>query len=111
MKKNNSLWNKDEFKTYLLLLCAHADSEECKEEIELIKSKTNMETFTKIYKEFKNDSQDEGIHKIEEKIHAHYYSHLELSELHKEINEVFVSDNKMMISEERLSKLLDNILY
>ena len=111
MTSNNSSWNKDEFKIYLLLLCAHADSEESKEEIAFIKSKTKMETFDKVYKEFKNDTQDQGLDKIEENIHAHQYSHLELTELKKEMNEVFFSDKKIILKEEVLSKILDNILY
>ena len=111
MTSNNSNWNKEEFKTYLLLLCAHADSEESKEEITFIKSKTNIEIFDPIYKEFKNDSQDQGLDKIEENIHAHQYSHHELTGIKKEMHEVFFSDKKMMLKEEVLSKILDNILY
>ena len=53
-KSNN--WNKQELKIYILLLCANADSVKSKEEIELIKSKTNSETFDKIFKEFSKDT-------------------------------------------------------
>lgn len=111
MKSNNNHWTKTDFKTYLLLLCAEADSNLDTAEIALIKSKTDPNTFKNIFNQFKEDTEDEGLAKIQENIHSHDYSHLELTQLKKEIHEVFFSDSKLSRMEENLNKILDNILY
>lgn len=108
-KTNN--WNKQELKIYILLLCANADSHESKEEIDLIKSKTNSETFEKIFKEFSKDSEDESLAKIDENIQLHYISRTELIDLQNEISEVFFSDNVITMMEKNLARILDNIIY
>lgn len=108
-KSNN--WNKQELKIYILLLCANADSVKSKEEIELIKSKTDSETFDKIFKEFSQDTEDEGLAKIDENIQLHYISRNELIELQNEISEVFFSDNVITMMEKNLARILDNIIY
>ena len=52
MKNDKKYWNKEELKTYILLLCAKADAVESKDEIELIKSMSTAETFQNTYAEF-----------------------------------------------------------
>ena len=104
-------WTKSELKTYILLLCANADSQETKEELELIKSKTNSETFTKMYALFSKDTQDEGLQKIADNMQSQDYSNLELGALRKEIHEVFFSDGQFMMMEQNLERILDNIVY
>jgi hypothetical protein len=111
MNNNGKNWSKKELKIYLLLLCAQADSQQTQEEIALIKGKTDSDTFTRIYKEFKKDDEDTSIQKIESAVHKHEFSHMELADLRKEINELFNSDKKYSAAERYLDKLLDNIIY
>lgn len=111
MSTENQKWNKSELQIYILMLCANADSKITTEEIELIKSKTDAETFQKIYEEFMEDSEEESLEKIQDNLVVHEYSHKELSELRKEMFEVFFSDKKFSVMENTLDKILDNILY
>lgn len=111
MKIEQPNWTKSELQTYILLLCANADSTETTEEIELIKSKTGKETFEKMYKEFSGDTEEESLEKIQDSLAVHEYSHKELMALRKEMFEVFFSDKKFSMMENTLDKILDNILY
>ncbi|EMQ94554.1 hypothetical protein [Xanthomarina gelatinilytica] len=109
MKYNN--WTKAELQTYILLLCANADSEETEEEIHVIKSKTDSNIFEKIYQEFKKDNENERFEKIDENIHHLEYSNQELTQFRKEMHEVFFTDKKLMLMEKNLDRIMDNILY
>ncbi|MFK7781442.1 hypothetical protein [Psychroserpens sp.] len=111
MTSKENHWTKLELQIYILLLCANADSEETELEIEMIKSKVDSETFNKIYKEFKNDSEDEQFEKIGDTIHQHEYNNMELSKFRQEVHEIFFSDEKFMMMEQNLNRILDNILY
>lgn len=104
-------WSKHELKIYILLLCAQADAVQSQEEINLIKAKTDNETFNSLYQEFKMDDEDTSILKIETSVGRHQFSHMELSDLKKEIHELFNSDDKFSAAERYLSKILDNIVY
>jgi hypothetical protein len=105
-------WTKLELQIYILLLCANADSEETKVEIEMIKSKVDTETFDKIYNEFKNDTDEETqFEKIDDNIQKHEYSNMELASFRQEIHEIFFSDGKLKLREENLNRILDNLLY
>jgi len=111
MKPEQKQWSKVELKTYILLLCAKADLDETEEELNLIKSKTSTDIFERIYKEFCEDDEDEGLEKIQNVVGRHKYSYKELSELKKEIQEVFFSDKKLVMKEQYLGLVFDNILY
>ncbi len=111
MKTTKKHWKKTELQIYVLLLCANADSMETDEEINLIKSKTDPDTFNKMYKEFISDTLDESLEKIQQNIYKHYYSHMELIEFRKEVNAVFLSDKKIHQMERNLDRILDNIIY
>lgn len=104
-------WSKEEIKIYILLLCARADSVESQEELELIKSKTSASIYDKMYHEFCGDEEDVCFEKLEDSISQHHFSTMELSELREEIRQVFFADNKFTIMEQRLDKVLDNIIY
>ena len=93
------------------MLCANADSNETDEEIELIKSKTDLQTFDKMYSEFSGDTEEESLEKIQDNLAVHEYSHREITELRREMFEVFFSDKKFSMMENTLDKILDNILY
>lgn len=111
MKTSKNHWSKTELQIYVLLLCANADSIETEEELNLIKSKTNLKTFLKMYKEFSNDSEDESLEKIQQNVHLHYFSEMELMEFRKEVNSIFFTDKKFTMMERNLDRILDNILY
>lgn len=111
MKNDLTQWTKAELKIYILLLCAKIDQEESEDEIALIKSKTELDTFTKIYNEFKCDEEDCCYEKIEDAINHHEYSPNEIHNLKKEIFEVFNADHKFKMKERYLEKVFDNILY
>jgi hypothetical protein len=111
METNNSYWTKLELKTYILLLCANADKYQSEEEINLIKSKIDFDTFEKMYKEFCDDTEEVSLEKIEDNIQLHHYTTMELSELRKEMREVFFIDKKFIMMEQKLDQILDNIIY
>ena len=48
MKSEQQNWTKTELQIYILMLCANADSNVTEEELNLIKSKTDRETFEKM---------------------------------------------------------------
>ena len=56
-------WTKDELKTYVLLLCADADTSKSESELELIRSKTDPAIYTKMHEEYANDNE-ESIHRV-----------------------------------------------
>jgi len=111
MKSETKKWTKEELQIYILLLCANADSDESKEEIKLVKAKVDKKTFKKIYKEFCKDNEDERFEKIDNTIHLHEYSHVELEKFRNEINEIFLVDDHFAVMETNLNRILDNILY
>mgnify|MGYP000865054211 FL=1 len=111
MKSNTKKWTKEELQIYILLLCANADSDESKEEIKIVKSKVDKKIFKKIYKEFGKDTEEERFEKIDNAIHLHEYSHIELENFRNEINEIFLVDNHFAVMETNLNRILDNILY
>ncbi|HZJ35070.1 MAG TPA: hypothetical protein VFD29_00420 [Gillisia sp.] len=111
MKPEQKQWNKAELKIYILLLCAKADLVETEEELILIKSKTSTDIFDRMYEEFCKDDEDVCFEKIQDAVGRHKYSYKELSELKKEIQEVFFSDKKLLMKEQNLGRVLDNILY
>ena len=111
MKSNENHWSKTELQIYILLLCANADSIETEEEMELIKSKTNMQTLKKLYNEYTGDSEDERLEKISKNLLFHDFTHMELMEFREEINEVFHADKKITMMERNLDRILDNIIY
>ena len=111
MEPDGRLWTKAELHIYILLLCASSDNEQSEEEIELIKSKTDPDTFNRINEEFSKDSEEESLEKIAHKMHYYEYSNQEISELKKEIREVFFIDKNLSILEQNLDRILDNIIY
>ncbi len=111
MKTNLTHWSKEELKVYILLLCAKADSIETNEEINLIKSKIDVDTFDRLYKEFCCDDEDNCLDKIQAAIAKHEYSNRELEDIRKEIHEVFLSDKNFNMKERNLDRLLDSMLY
>lgn len=111
MEPKKNIWSKDELQTYILLLCANADGNESEEELNMIKSKTDQETFDRIYKEFSGDTEEEGLDKIDAAIQLHKYSIMEISAFKREMYEIFFSDCNFSLMEKNLDRILDNIIY
>ena len=111
MTSNPDSWTKNELQAYILFLCANADGVEGEGEINVIKSKVDPDTYTKIHKEFLADSKDDRLRKVEDAIHLHHYSEMELAEFRREMYEVFFADCDFKQMEKYLDQILDNILY
>jgi len=111
MESQDQFWTKPELQIYILLLCAHADGVESDEEVKLIKSKTDEQTYAKMHEEFMADTEDERFTKIEENIHKHAFSEMELGSFRREIYGIFFADCNFNRMEKYLDRILDNILY
>ena len=111
MTSNPDSWTKTELQAYILFLCANADGEEGEGELNVIRSKVNADTYAKIHKEFLADSKDERLQKVEDAIHHHHYTEMELAEFRREMYEVFFADCDFKQMEKYLDQILDNILY
>lgn len=111
MKNGKAHWSKNELKIYILLLCANADKVEREEEVDLIRSKVNAKDFDRIYNEFSEDNEDQGLEKIRENVSKHHFSHRELVKLQKEMQDVFFADEKFRPLERNLERILHNIIY
>ena len=111
MESKKNIWSKEELQTYILLLCANADNNESENEIKMIKSKTDAETFERVYQEFSGDNEDERFEKIDAAIHLHQYSIIEISAFKREMYEIFFSDCNFSLMERNLDRILDNIIY
>jgi len=111
MKDKEGKWSKEELQTYVLLLCANVDKEETEEELEMIRSKVSLKTFAELYAQFRSDSEKKQIKRIQKAVQANDYSQMELAAFRKEIQEIFLSDKRYKLSEQRLQSVLDNILY
>ena len=111
MEPKKNIWSKEELQVYILLLCANADGHESKEELKMIKSKTDHETFEKIYQEFSVDTDEERFEKIDITIQLHRYSIMEIAAFRREMYEIFFSDCNFTLMEKNLDRILDNIIY
>ena len=110
MKDATTKWTKEELQTYILLLCANADNDETEEELDMILNKVSKKTFVKMYKEFKNDTEEKRLKRISQAVNNLSYSHMELTAFRREIYEIFFSDCDFKMMEKRLDWTLDNIL-
>lgn len=107
----NEYWSKSELQVYILLLCAQADNVETQDELSFIKSKATAATVAKMQLEIEGDTEDESLQKIQDNLAWHNYSPREIKELKKEMETIFLSDDKYLVKESSLSEILDNILF
>jgi hypothetical protein len=111
MTTKTSQLTKEELKVYILIFCASVDSDATEDEMNLVKSKTTPDIFNKMLKAFSVHSEKESIDKIEESIHLHEFTEMELAEFRQEIYKLFLTDSKFHRKEQSLDRILDNILY
>ena len=106
MKNHSPSWNKAELEIYIMLLCANADAVETKHELDLIKSRTTASTFDKIYQEFLQDSEEEGLDKIDDCIQLHEFDEMELADFRRDIYELFMTDGVMDRQESNIDRIV-----
>lgn len=111
MTASTNSWTKAELQAYILFLCAHADGMEDEREMAVIRSKVDGAVYTRVHDEFLADSEEDRLRKIEEAIHLHHYSEMELADFRREMYEVFFADCDFKGKEKYLDQILDNILY
>lgn len=111
MKKNQLILSKEELEIYILLLCANADSMITEEELNFIKTKVNQASINKIYNEFSQHTEDEGLDIIECSLHEHEYGTLEITEMKNKIRALFFVDSNFSRKEKYLERVLNNIIY
>lgn len=104
-------WTKNELQIYILLLCANVDLVQTEDEIKLIKSKVDENTFNKIYKEFSGDTEEDSFRKIENNVATQEYSHKELVCFQREMHKIFFTDKHFSMMEHHLERILKNMLY
>jgi len=102
---------KKELQIYILLLCANADSKETEEELNAIKSKVDIESFDRIYKDFSSATEEERLEKIDDNVQLHMFENIELAQMRREMYEIFFSDCDFKMMERNLDRIMDNILY
>ena len=111
MKSKKDYWTKKELQIYILLLCANADLEETENELSMIKSRFKEKKFEKVYAEFKKDTEDESLEKIQDNIAVLQFSHKEIDQLKREMHHIFFSDKTFKTMECNMQRILDNIIY
>ena len=111
MKKTNTNLTKEELEIYVLLLCANADSIITEEELNFIQTKVDQASFDKIYEEFLQHTEDEGLDIIEDSHHEQDYGTLEIAEMKDRIRSLFFVDSNFSRKEKHLERVLNNIIY
>ncbi len=109
--KTTNPWTKNEWQLYVLLLCANADNEQTASELALIQSKSEPAAFDKIVSEFQADSEEERFRKIDEHVQLFEFSPVEIKALKQEMLAIFNSDKHISWQEEKIAKILDNLVY
>lgn len=110
MSNLNTNWTKEEFKTYILLYCAHVDLIETEEEKEMIKSAAGEELFLKMHKEFDEDNDYQSLEKMKHAASVHEYDKDQLSELMGSIEALFSIDGHYDRFEKYVSAVLKKML-
>ena len=103
-------WTKKELLAYLLIWCSQADFVEEKDEVELILSKVNQETYDKMSKEFQQNSDQQSIDLICGTLDRLNYSSSEMDQVFKDMKEMFMADGKFDTLEQNLMRGLKHII-
>lgn len=106
----NTNWTKEELVAYILLYTANSDLNIENHEKNVIISKVDMETFSKIHDEFNKDNDYQGLQKIINGLQHHNYSNEDLKNLFADIKTLFLSDGDYDIMEQSMFAYLKKIL-
>lgn len=103
-------WNKEELLAYILVWSANADFIEQVDEIDLILSKVDKDTYKRVSKEFHNDNDKQSIDKICDTLEKLEYSSSEIGQVFEDMKELFVADGNFHSLEQNLQRSLKKIL-
>jgi hypothetical protein len=106
----NSNWTKEELVAYVLLYTANSDLNIENHEKNVIISKVDMKTFSKVHEEFDKDNDYQSLQKIIKGLEAHNYSKNDLEGLFVDIKKLFLSDGSFDVMEQSMLAYLKKIL-
>lgn len=106
----NSNWTKEELVAYVLLYTANSDLNIENHEKNVIISKVDMKTFSKVHEEFEKDNDYQSLQKIIKGLEAHNYSKDDLEGLFVDIKKLFLSDGSFDVIEQSMLAYLKKIL-
>ena len=106
----NSNWTKEELVAYVLLYTANSDLNIENHEKNVIISKVDMKTFSKVHEEFDKDNDYQSLQKIIKGLEAHNYSKDDLEALFVDIKKLFLSDGSFDVMEQSMLAYLKKIL-
>jgi hypothetical protein len=106
----NSNWTKEELVAYVLLYTANSDLNIENHEKNVIISKVDMKTFSKVHEEFDKDNDYQSLQKIIKGLEAHNYSKDDLEGLFVDIKKLFLSDGSFDVMEQSMLAYLKKIL-
>lgn len=106
----NSNWTKEELVAYVLLYTANSDLNIENHEKNVIISKVDMKTFSKVHEEFEKDNDYQSLQKIIKGLEAHNYSKDDLEGLFVDIKKLFLSDGSFDVMEQSMLAYLKKIL-
>lgn len=110
MNTQHPHWNFQEFTTFLLLYAADADFVITSEEKDFILHRANMETFQKVWNEYKEMNDYEKIQTILSYKATHYPTVTQKNELIDMIRKEFNSDDDFSILEKNVLVTLDKLM-
>lgn len=103
-------WTKDELIAYILLFAANSNFKESNHERNVIISKVDMTTFSRIHKEFDQDNDYQSLQKIMASLEEHNYSIEDKTELLADIKILFHADGEYDVLEQNMMNFLNRIL-
>jgi len=106
----SSNWTKEELVAYILLYTANSDLNIENHEKNVIISKVDMKTFSKIHGEFDKDNDYQSLQKIIKGLEDHNYSKDDLEGLFIDIKKLFLSDGSFDVMEQSMLAYLKKIL-
>ena len=106
----NTSWNKEEFKTYVLLYAAQSNFIETEEESKYILSKVTEPLYNRIHTEIVHDNDYQSMEKIKNYLLENNYSIKDKEELLRDIKKVFFADGSVDILERNVFMFLKKII-
>ncbi len=110
MNKQHPYWNFQEFTTFLLLYAADADFVITTEEKDFILQRANMETFQKVWDDYKEMNDYDKIQTILTYKGTHYPTATQKNELIDLIKKEFYADGDFSLLEKNLLLTLDKLM-
>ena len=109
MKKINIPYSKEESKAFILFYCAQIDFTLSREELNYIKSKTNLKNIEKTCKEIYRSNDFQIIQRIQFLVHKYWRKEDDRNHLLKDIKALFLTDGKWNQMERNLYRGLNQL--